>query len=100
MLGKLKSWLFIFVPEEDRLFIFGIFKVRIFILKKYQLPLPSQNQMAASLLKGMLCEQKINNKIFKMKVVGMARIYTNLRIPLPQIPSYTPHSLVCQTATL
>ena len=34
----------IFFPEENRLFISSIFKVRLFISKKYQPP-PPQNQM-------------------------------------------------------
>ena len=38
--SKLKVGLFIFFPEEDKLFISSIFKVRIFISKKCQPPPP------------------------------------------------------------
>ena len=42
---KVEVRLFIFSPEEDKLFIFSVFNVRIFISKKCKPPNPPQNQM-------------------------------------------------------
>ena len=47
---QVKVRLFIFFPEEYKLFIFSIFKVRLFISKKSQPP-PPQNKMVVPLAK-------------------------------------------------
>ena len=47
---KVKVRLFVFFTEEDRLFIFSIFKVRTFISTKCQSP-PPQNQMVVPQLR-------------------------------------------------
>ena len=88
---KVKVRLFVFFTEEDRLFIFSIFKVRIFISTKCQPPPPESNgrpPIAYAKWKYVTLGKKrrTRNTYASRKVVEeFSATYRNLQLPVVHV---------------